>query len=217
MPNASEGPGPRPWAGALGLRYPVRIGSPHLRQQAGDVATPGQRCDVPDATPATSEPGRYQPRHRLSDLDLDARTATCSICGPTRVKRRSATTAGGAARYRCYASYKATPSQVRSEKKRRKIRQQRQAFPYLDYPPRTQEQRRRSQLAKYGLTPEAFEALAVQQERRCAICRRARPLCVDHDHQTGRVRGLLCRSCNQALGVFGDTRDGIMAALQYLS
>lgn len=43
-----------------------------------------------------------------------------------------------------------------------------------------------------------------------------RTLCVDHDHETGRVRGLLCNRCNVALARFGDTIAGVRAALNYL-
>lgn len=41
-------------------------------------------------------------------------------------------------------------------------------------------------------------------------------MCVDHDHETGKVRGVLCRGCNGALGKFGDTVAGVRRALAYL-
>jgi hypothetical protein len=52
----------------------------------------------------------------------------------------------------------------------------------------------------YGLTQEDYDALFVKQEGRCAICGTyaiylTRTLCVDHDHKTGRIRGLLCDKC----------------------
>lgn len=57
---------------------------------------------------------------------------------------------------------------------------------------------------KYGLTPERFEEMLTAQEGKCAICRRpprpGKPFSIDHDHETGRVRGLLCQFCNVMLG-----------------
>lgn len=57
---------------------------------------------------------------------------------------------------------------------------------------------------KYGMTQDDWNSLASTQHNRCAICGRERKLVVDHCHKTGKVRGLLCASCNSALGVFND-------------
>ena len=65
----------------------------------------------------------------------------------------------------------------------------------------------------YGLTLEDYIILHKKQNGVCAICKepervgksgRVYPLCVDHDHQTGKVRGLLCRACNGFLGFYED-------------
>lgn len=78
---------------------------------------------------------------------------------------------------------------------------------------------RRFSLATYGLTEEEYDAMLHAQGAACAMCGKAcrtgRQLAVDHDHLTGRVRGLLCMACNQALGVFEAIQDrarGYLAA-----
>jgi hypothetical protein len=66
--------------------------------------------------------------------------------------------------------------------------------------------------AKYGLTVGEWMVLIADQSSRCAICgRTCEPLmlCIDHDHHSNRVRGLLCTSCNTGLGLLGI--DGISA------
>jgi hypothetical protein len=72
----------------------------------------------------------------------------------------------------------------------------------------------------YGMTIEDFERLLETQRGVCAICKKARPenrtLHVDHDHKTGRVRGLLCFRCNNALGDFEEKYELFQLAADYL-
>ena len=77
---------------------------------------------------------------------------------------------------------------------------------------------------KYGLTPEGFDELLAWQDGRCAICREVvalgdarRQPHVDHDHESGVVRGILCFVCNTALGKFGDSVERLQSAIDYLS
>jgi hypothetical protein len=73
----------------------------------------------------------------------------------------------------------------------------------------------------FGITLEDFEALLVAQGGGCAICGRAAPegtsLHVDHDHETGVVRGLLCFTCNGALGMFTENEEYLARATDYVS
>jgi hypothetical protein len=69
---------------------------------------------------------------------------------------------------------------------------------------------------KYGLSPKEYYALVARQGGACAICRKIKPLCVDHCHLTGKVRGLLCHTCNSALGFWGDSPSLVRRALKYL-
>jgi hypothetical protein len=60
----------------------------------------------------------------------------------------------------------------------------------------------------YGITLEDHAALVAAQDGKCALCGQAKKLVIDHDHKTGKVRGLLCRHCNFVLGLYeryGDT------------
>lgn len=75
---------------------------------------------------------------------------------------------------------------------------------------------------RYGLTSEKYSTLLALQGDCCAICRTIAPthgrrLAVDHDHDTGAVRGLLCGPCNRAIGYLGDSPDRVAAALFYLT
>jgi hypothetical protein len=70
---------------------------------------------------------------------------------------------------------------------------------------------------KYGITPEEFGALAAAQNHRCAICDRAiEPLCIDHDHHSGKIRGLLCNGCNVGIGYLGEDPARLRAAAHYV-
>lgn len=80
---------------------------------------------------------------------------------------------------------------------------------------------REFRLKKYGITPAQFDTLAAFQNGVCAICSapptgRKQYLSVDHDHVTGRVRGLLCNECNTALGLLKDNVQTLEAAIKYL-
>lgn len=70
--------------------------------------------------------------------------------------------------------------------------------------------------------------MAYDQNAACAICKKfeemfdkrtnkKKHLCVDHDHKTGKVRGLLCHSCNLGLGKFKDNISSLKTAITYLS
>lgn len=71
-------------------------------------------------------------------------------------------------------------------------------------------------IQRYGITVETFDRLLAQQQGRCAICghppRGRRRLSIDHHHDTGVVRGLLCNICNMFVG-FVDADDRVIARL----
>lgn len=78
---------------------------------------------------------------------------------------------------------------------------------------------------KYGITLEQYEQMLQAQGSACRICKLPEPLdckrkggffVVDHDHKTGRLRGILCFKCNMGLGGFQDNKAALLAAASYL-
>lgn len=81
-------------------------------------------------------------------------------------------------------------------------------------------------LKAYGITIEQYDALFFLQDGLCAICHRpesrvqqgrAKRLHIDHDHRSGRVRGLLCAACNNGIGLLQDDPAVVASALDYLN
>jgi hypothetical protein len=74
---------------------------------------------------------------------------------------------------------------------------------------------------RYGITIEQFDAIVDAQKGQCALCQEplklgTKSVHVDHCHETGRVRGVLCARCNLGIGRFGDTIQGPEKAIAYL-
>jgi len=69
---------------------------------------------------------------------------------------------------------------------------------------------------RYGITAQDADAMLERQDGLCGICRRAPAGHVDHDHETGAVRALLCFNCNGGLGQFKDDPAVLRAAAEYV-
>lgn len=72
---------------------------------------------------------------------------------------------------------------------------------------------------RYGITAECYADALSDQGMACAICRRPagnETLCVDHNHATGALRGLLCSGCNTGLGLFNEDPAALRAAAEYV-
>ena len=70
--------------------------------------------------------------------------------------------------------------------------------------------------SKYGLTVEQEKEMLEQQKGKCACCEERRAKVVDHDHETGAVRGILCIQCNTILGYAGDSVAILKKAARFL-
>lgn len=79
--------------------------------------------------------------------------------------------------------------------------------------------RAQARFKKFGLTASEFDAMVERQGGVCCLCGSppgARALAVDHDHETGKIRDLLCSTCNVGLGAFFDDPDLLESAAAYI-
>lgn len=86
---------------------------------------------------------------------------------------------------------------------------------------KTRDQLRKQNCKRYGATLEWWKTTFESQNQSCAIClslvsKNNKDFCIDHDHSTGKLRGILCGHCNTALGKFEDNPDHLTSAIKYL-
>jgi hypothetical protein len=161
----------------------------------------------------------YVPRTRTKYRDpfTGDEIKTCTICKETKplrefsLSRKATETRNAVHRSQCKTCSSARAMQW-----------------FADNPERQYESRRAHNLRTfYGMTVEEFDAMLAAQAGGCAICGKDEPaahgrtgkkflLSVDHDHATGRVRGLLCQRCNRAIGMLDDDPDLLQKAISYL-
>lgn len=147
----------------------------------------------------------------VREVGLDRTTRVCSKCGVRKpVDDFGIRSKGKYRRSRC--------KPCESEDTRLRLAQMSSA----DRVERSEAYWRSSLIRNYGITHEEYAAILAAQGGGCGICgstkaggRRSR-LAVDHCHETGEVRGILCDNCNRALGLIGDDMDAVLNALSYL-
>lgn len=81
--------------------------------------------------------------------------------------------------------------------------------------------RNRNLVVNYNITLDEYNLLLKEQDYKCALCGTEKAggrgtFHVDHDHKTGKVRGLLCHHCNTGLGLFYDSENLLLKAILYL-
>jgi hypothetical protein len=85
---------------------------------------------------------------------------------------------------------------------------------------KTYEEQRISRIRMYGIDVADYERMLEQNSGGCHICGKkpdgVRALDIDHDHKTGKVRGLLCSNHNRALGLLGDDISLLLKSVEYL-
>lgn len=149
-------------------------------------------------------------------MHLTMSDVKCKICGVTRTdsnwRRGYGKQLGKLVGNTCKACYSA------SRKEYRKEYQPKWSKNNLEH------RRHYSRKLLYGIDKHAFDLMLSKQNHACAICsfafndkeQRARPH-VDHDHATGKVRGLLCVKCNLMLGYAQDSQQTLNKAIKYLN
>lgn len=126
------------------------------------------------------------------------------------------------------AAYRRTTAERRNSQRRERyannpVLQQKARDGAREWQAKNPDKRKAQRIKQYGLTTEEFEALLQEQGGACKICGfsdRSNPNffpMVDHCHQTGRVRGLLCGNCNHGLGKFKDNPGLLERAASYLT
>ncbi len=114
-----------------------------------------------------------------------------------------------------YAWKKKNPKKVLANQTRRRIGKKKK-------PEIWDAMNHKARLARHKLTEAQFESIVISQQGHCALCpairsgRKDHQLHIDHDHETGRVRGLLCAACNLMLGHFEKDLTWVEKAAKYL-
>lgn len=135
----------------------------------------------------------------------------CKIEKPYSDYHRSKATKDGYG-YRCIACDRAARVKYREENRERFL----------------ETSRKTNWMVRFGITPEDYNTMLSEQEGCCAICgtdnpngsgsnsKKTRNFSVDHCHETGAIRGLLCTCCNRGLGLLGDNLESLLRAVKYL-
>jgi hypothetical protein len=180
--------------------------------------------------PATAE--YFWQNHRRGRIDLSASCKACALAkrhpnGYKRFRRNAHEPEG----YKgCSGCNQVLPFEAFSLDKKAKTGRQvycRECLSKKRVIQMTPERRRKKALNRYNVTPEQYEQMLADQHYVCAVCgqpehrinpysKQVAPLAVDHDHNSGEVRALLCHDCNTGLGNLHEDPDRIMALYKYI-
>jgi Recombination endonuclease VII. len=172
----------------------VRIGFP---KQYDSLGRQVKLCGGPSGCGEVKLASEFQ----KNCLHLDGLTSLCKVC----TKKQRA------------AQHARNPEKFKARKDRAHAKYM--AKPLAE---RRKNSRTRGLKHKYKLTPEEYDVMRANQNNSCAICGRSfvglRPsdICIDHDHRTGKIRGLLCGHHNRGLGLFDDSPEHLRAAADYV-
>ena len=160
--------------------------------------------------------------HEGSGMSLRDSSGRCRLCRNSKARERNLAApevrSGIRERYNKKPAAKAKSRAYRQSNKEVYLENTRR---YRENNPERVEAARLQRL--YGLSLAEKEKMLAAQGGVCACCgstndgyRRSSTLAVDHDHNTGQIRGLLCHACNLGIGNLGDNLQGVYQAVNYL-
>lgn len=124
--------------------------------------------------------------HRLFGIDDNKRTARCALCGPVSISIKDG-------HWKCNVARKNNKGNVTAQHRHY----------YKKYPDRK-------------IISTKGKGFAHLRGKQCEICGTTENLCGDHNHETKKFRGTLCRTCNVGLGMFKDNKALLTKAIEYL-
>jgi hypothetical protein len=149
------------------------------------------------------------------------KTKTCSVC--SEIKDASNFQLKGKQCKSCRAAYRKTHELKYSElteEQKKKRRAATESWRLRNPEIAFERARNKEYRKKYGITLEDYNTMLAKQNNVCAICQQScatgMNLAVDHDHTTGKVRALLCKNCNTAIGLLGEDTDRMAKAIEYI-
>jgi len=159
------------------------------------------------------------------DLCKTATTGICCICGEVIIQAKRGPKRTKFCSKRChalwkrsdpgYAEWKREYDAIYREENADRIIRNREVYKDTEGYNETLFRRR---LKIFNITEQWLEGMIISQVGKCAICGIdfIEMFSIDHDHDTGKARGLLCNSCNSGIGFLKDSKDTCLKAAKYL-
>jgi len=162
-------------------------------------------------------------RSRISKL----RHAQCKECTSNEVSEYQRTEKGQEVRKKAYTKYASkSSSKIKAAKRQAEYRNnnredylEKQRI-YREQPHVKEQIKNRLLMYKYGITLKEKKTMWKEQNKKCLICFKDidfKEAVVDHDHETGEIRGILCNNCNAMIGFAADDTGVLESAINYLS
>lgn len=159
-------------------------------------------------------------RHCLSSIDENLKTGICSVCGSVRVYFKHKWK--GKSQWRCSTKGKDASSRQRQTQERKEYMREYHKKWVISHKDSKHKSDRKSRMkGLYNITQDDFDRMESEQKGLCSICNNPqgygrKRLCVDHNHFTGKVRGLICVNCNLLLGHARDNVEILERCVAYL-